>query len=70
MMQAENDGPLNRFFTGLSEYVFHTRLGVVDTQIVDYVSELLIRFTRSDALSKVRQVDGRPAAEVVTMALR
>jgi hypothetical protein len=42
-------------------------LGVVDTQIVDYVSQLLVRFTRIECLERVRQIDGRPATEVVTM---
>ncbi len=58
---------LNRFFVGLSEYVFHSQLGVVDTELVDYVSQLLIRFTRVDGLQRVRMLDGRPATEVVAM---
>lgn len=58
---------LERFFVGLTEYVFHSQLGVADTQMIDYVSELLIRFTRLDSLQKVRQLDGRPATEVVTL---
>ncbi len=58
---------LNRFFVGLSEYVFHTQLGVVDTELVDYVSQLLVRFTRVDGLQRVRMLDGRPATEVVVM---
>lgn len=66
-MTSENGSPLSRFFVGLSEYVFHTQLGVVDTQLVDYVSQLLVRFTRLDGLEKVRQIDGRPATEVVTL---
>jgi hypothetical protein len=67
MMSNESDSPLGRFFVGVSEYVFHTQLGVVDTQLIDYVSLLLIRFTRAENLVKVRQPDGRPATEVVTM---
>jgi hypothetical protein len=66
-MKNGDDSSLDRFFTGLSEYVFHSQLGVVDTQVVDYVSGLLIRFTRLDSVSKVRQRDGKPAAEVVFM---
>lgn len=67
MTSSDSGSTLNRFFIGLSEYVFHTQLGVVDTQLVDYVSQLLVRFTRVDSLEKVRQIDGRPATEVVTM---
>lgn len=66
-MTHGDSNSLNRFFVGLSEYVFHTQLGVVDTQVVDYVSQLLIRFIRVDTHSKVRQIDGKPAMEVVTM---
>jgi hypothetical protein len=66
-MTNGDSNSLNRFFTGLSEYVFHTQLGVVDTQVVDYVSQLLVRFIRVDTHAKVRQVDGKPAMEVVTM---
>lgn len=58
---------LDRFFTGLSEYVFHSQLGVVDTQLVDYVSDLLVRFSRLDNMHRVRHLDGRRATEVVSM---
>ena len=66
-MKIDKSNPLERFFTGLSEYVFHTRLGVVDTELVNYVSELLIRFTRVDSQAKVRKADGKPAKEVTSM---
>lgn len=66
-MGTNSESSLDRFFIGLSEHVFHTQLGVVDTQLVDYVSDLLIRFIRLDSHTKVRRVDGKPAAEVVTM---
>lgn len=55
---------LDRFLSGLSEYIFQTKLGVVDVQLVEYVSELMLRFTRVDALQRVRRDDGRPATEV------
>ncbi|MBU6175983.1 MAG: hypothetical protein KGQ60_19430 [Planctomycetes bacterium] len=58
---------LERFFTGLSEYAFYSQLGVTDTELVTYVSSLLIRFTKTDALHRIRQLNGRRATEVVTM---
>lgn len=58
---------LDRFFTGLSEHVFFSQLGVADTQLVDYVSDLLVRFSRTDTMHRVRQLDGRRATEVVAM---
>lgn len=66
-MTNGDSSSLDRFFSGMSEYVFHSQLGVVDTQLVGYVSQLLIRFIRIDTHAKVRQVDGKPAMEVVTM---
>lgn len=61
------DDPLDRFFTGLSEYVFHSQLGVVDTQLVDYISDLLVRFSRMETMHRVRHIDGRRVTEVVAM---
>jgi hypothetical protein len=58
---------LDRFFRGFAEYIFHTRLGVADTEVVSYVGELLIRFTKTDAMHRIRQLNGRPAVEMVGM---
>ncbi len=73
MMQnsSEGDGSnaplLDRFFCGLAEYIFHSKLGVADSELVNYVSDLLVRFTKTDTMLRIRQVDGRPASEVITM---
>ena len=56
-----------RFFTGLAEQTFHTRLGVVDPPIVDYISNLLIRFVRHEAIFSVRDRKGRPLNQVTDM---
>ncbi|MCA9195171.1 MAG: hypothetical protein KDB03_25540 [Planctomycetales bacterium] len=66
MVPGEQD-TLSRFFDGLTQYVFHTQLGVVDTTIVDYVGELLQRFSRCENLQRIRQLNGKPVTEVVTM---
>lgn len=58
---------LRRFFAGLSEYTFQSRLGVVDPPLIDYVSDLLIRFVRLDAIYKIRSLVGRPMTEVGEM---
>ncbi len=67
MTSGDAESTLDRFFVGLTEFVFHSQLGVVDTQVVDYVSELLVRFTRLDSLQKVRRIDGQPVTEVVAL---
>ncbi len=65
--QNEDSSLLDRFFSGLAEYIFHSKLGVADSELVAYVSDLLIRFAKTEALLRIRQLDGRPASEVVTL---
>jgi|694.fasta_scaffold01077_25 hypothetical protein len=60
---------VGQFFIGVSEHVFHSRLGVVDTQLVDYVSNLLCRFMRTENLHRIRFINGRPITEVVGMLM-
>lgn len=60
-------GTLGRFFAGLCENVFETRLGVVDPPLLDYLSDMMIRFVRLDSIQRVRNVSGRPVTEVVEM---
>ena len=67
MMHSENSGALDRYFTGLTEFVFHSRLGVTDPPLVDYLSQLLKRFVRSDSLHRIRNAKGRPLVQVVEM---
>lgn len=75
----EGSNVLDRFFSGLSESIFHGQLGVVDVQIVDYISGLLTRFLRSDSMHRIRRstssdgsgfqkgAAGSPVTEVVEM---
>jgi hypothetical protein len=65
--QTLNRSTLERFFSGLNEYIFHSKLGVADVQLIDYVSDMLLRFVRLDAVHKVRRPNGRPATEVFQM---
>jgi hypothetical protein len=58
---------LQHFLSGLAEYVFQTQFGVADPPLVDYVSDLICRFVRWDALFAVRDLAGRPVHEVVEM---
>jgi len=51
MFSARDPADVERFFRGLTEYAFHTRLGVVDPPLVDYVSILLVRFLRNERLA-------------------
>lgn len=73
LMRFDNDNGnsssqlLERFFTGLSEYTFYSQLGVTDTELVSYVSSLLVRFTKTESLLLIRQWNGRPATEIVSL---
>ncbi len=62
-------GPIKRFFSGLAEFTFHSQLGVTDPPLVDYVSDLLTRFVRNDAIYQVRDGKGRPLLQVTEMLL-
>lgn len=58
---------LQRYFAGLAESVFESQLGVADVSLVDYISDMLIRFVRIDAVHRVRNLSGRPMTEVAEM---
>ncbi len=67
-MTADGPGmPLRDFFAGIAEYTFETRLGVADPPLVDYISDLLARFIRHDALYSVRDLAGRRLCAVGEM---
>ncbi len=59
--------PLHDFFAGIAEYAFQTRVGIADPLLIDYISDLLIRFIRSDALYNVRDLGGHRLNEVGLM---
>jgi hypothetical protein len=51
MFAAHEPSDIERFFRGVTEYAFHTRLGVVDPPLVDYMAMLLVRFLRHDSMA-------------------
>jgi len=61
------DSAMQRYFAGLAEASFQTQLGIVDPPMVDYVSELLIRFVRNDVVHSVRSTTGRPMLTIAEM---
>lgn len=58
--------PLVRMLTGMTEHAF-LNLGVADPPLVDYVSGLLIRFVRTDAIHRLPAAGGQPIARVIEM---
>ena len=61
--------PLHRFFAGLTEQTFESRLGVADPALVDYISELLVRFVHCDTIFAVRNLAGRRLDQITEMLL-
>ena len=64
---SPNRSTIEQFFSGLSEYIFQSKLGVVDVQLIDYISDMLLRFVRMDTVHRVRRNNGRPATELLQM---
>jgi len=60
---------LYRFFAGLTEYAFESRLGVADPALVDYLTDLLARFVRFDAMLRLRSLTGERMSDVTQMLL-
>ncbi len=66
----DRNAPLStvrRFFAGLTEHAFHARLGVADPSLVDYITELLVRFIRADDVFSVRAPTGQRLNQVADM---
>jgi len=58
---------LRRFFSGLTEYTFTTRLGVADPPLVDYLAAMLTHFVRTDAIYGLRTPTGERLSQVADM---
>ncbi len=58
---------LRRLFAALTEHTFQTELGVADPPLTDYLTELLVRFARSEAVTGYRDAEGRRLTQVVDM---
>jgi hypothetical protein len=69
MWSAPADHPLRRLFAGLTEHAFLTSIGITDPPLIDYVSELLTRFTHIGAVYRLTGPQGRPLTEVAEMVM-
>jgi len=69
MWSAPEGHPLRRLFSGLTEHAFLTTIGVTDPALIDYVSELLTRFTHFGAVYRLQGTHGRPLLEVAEMVM-
>ncbi|MFO0947520.1 MAG: hypothetical protein U1D30_16610 [Planctomycetota bacterium] len=58
---------LAKLFAGLTEYTFISELGLTDTQLVDYLSEMLTRFIHRDTIYAIKDASQRRLEEVAEM---
>jgi hypothetical protein len=65
--QIPHHHPLRRLFSALTERSFTEKLGWPDVNITQYVSNLLVEFTHTDQLYKVRNRQGQQLDAVVDL---
>jgi hypothetical protein len=59
--------PLRQLFAALTEHAFIESLGLADPKLIDYLTELLIRFVHVDAIWRLRSIQGKRLEEVAEM---
>jgi len=67
MQRVLSGSELKRLFAALTEQTFEVDLGVADPPLVDYLSDVLVRFVRMDAIFSIRDVVGRRLEQVAEM---
>ena len=67
MSVLSGEEPLKQLFAGLTEYTFEVDLGVADPPLIDYLSDLLVRFVRVDTIFGIRNVQGQRLQQVSDM---
>jgi hypothetical protein len=60
---------LQRYFSGLTEHAFAACLGVPDPPLIDYVSDLLVRFLHFDSLTRPPFTTGGRLRQVYDMVV-
>src|SRR3954447_3192506 len=69
MWNVPPDRPWRRWCAALTEHAFLTSIGITDPPLIDYVSELLTRFTHFGAVYRLQGSHGRPLTEVAEMVM-
>jgi hypothetical protein len=69
MWSFKPDHPLRRMFAGITEQTFLDRLGIGDPPLIDYLSALLSHFIHTDAIYRLRNLQGKRLEEVADMML-
>lgn len=61
--------PLRRLFSGLVENAFCTEVGMCDPVLTEYVTDLLVDFTRIDRLAVVEHGQGKRLEQLAAMMI-
>jgi len=58
---------LRELFAALTEHTFQVEFGVADPPLLEYLTDLLVRFVRVDVIFRLRDLSGRRLDEVADM---
>lgn len=58
---------LHNLFSGLAEQTFEVEYGIADPPLIDYLSDMLVRFVRLEAVFAIRDEVGQRLDQVVDM---
>jgi hypothetical protein len=64
-----NPESLRDMFAALTEHTFQVDLGIADTRLTDYLTDMLLRFVRFETIFRFRSTIGRRLEEVAEMML-
>ena len=60
---------LKRLFAATTEHTFQVDYGVADPPLIDYLSDLLVRFSRLEMIFKIRDIIGQRLEAVADMLM-
>ncbi|MDB5389274.1 MAG: hypothetical protein JWM11_4920 [Planctomycetaceae bacterium] len=63
----EGEDSLRRMFQAYIEQTFQVELGIADPPLTDYLTDMLLRFLRTDLIYRMRNLRGRRMQEVTEM---
>ena len=67
MYPSRKQATLRKFFSGITEQSFQTQVGVADPPLVDYITDLLLRFIRMESVFQLRNAEGKRLHEVAEL---
>jgi hypothetical protein len=65
--ELTSENPLKKWLSGLTEQTFEVEYGIADPPLIDYLTDMLVRFVRLDAVFAIRDEVGRRLDQVVDM---